>query len=86
MIFLLITSHLVWGCALVGFWSTGRLFATASFVLSGLYLALQLYAAAQLLLPALLIHPEDRNRGSQPGVLSVLGDSAAFVCLVASST
>jgi hypothetical protein len=63
MIFLLIASHLVWGCALIGFWSTGRLFATASLLWSGLYLALQLFAAAQLLLPALLIHPEERNRG-----------------------
>lgn len=63
MIFLLIASHMVWGCALIGFWSTGRLFATASLLWSGLYLALQLYAAAQLLLPALLIHPEERNRG-----------------------
>ncbi len=63
MIFLLIASHLVWGCALIGFWSTGRLFETASLLWSGLYLAFQLYAAAQLLLPALLIHPEDRNRG-----------------------
>ncbi len=63
MIFLLIASHLVWGLALIGFWSTGRLFETASLLWSGLYLAFQLYAAAQLLLPVLLIHPEDRNRG-----------------------
>ena len=63
MILLLIASHLVWGCSLIGFWSTGRLFETASLLWSGFYLALQLYAAAQLLLPALLIHPENRNRG-----------------------
>ena len=63
MIFLLIVSHLVWGCALIGFWSTGCLFEKASLLWSGLYLAFQLYVAAQLLLPALLFYPEDRNRG-----------------------
>jgi hypothetical protein len=63
MIFLLIASHLVWGCALVGFWSTGSLFETSSILWAGIYLALQLYTAAQLLLPALLLYPEDRSRG-----------------------
>lgn len=63
MILLLIASHLVWAFALVGFWSCGRLFESSSPLWSGLFLALQLYAAAQLLLPALLMHPEERNRG-----------------------
>ncbi len=63
MILLLIASHLTWAFVLVGFWSSGRLFETASPLWSGLFLALQLYAAAQLLLPALLMHPEERNRG-----------------------
>jgi len=63
MIFLLIASHLVWCCALFGLWSAGRLIGTVSPWWSGIFLALQLYTAAQLLLPALLIHPEDRNRG-----------------------
>lgn len=63
MILLLISSHLIWGCALVGFWSTGRLFENVSPLISGLFLAGQLYAAAQLLLPVLLMHPEDRSRG-----------------------
>jgi hypothetical protein len=63
MIFLLIGSHLVWACVLIGLWSAGRLFSTTSALWSWFFLAFQLYAAAQLLLPALLIHPEERNRG-----------------------
>jgi hypothetical protein len=63
MIFLLIASHLVWSCALFGLWSTGRLIETPSPLWTSLFLAVQLYTAAQLLLPALLIHPEERNRG-----------------------
>jgi hypothetical protein len=63
MIFLLIASHLVWSCALFGLWSAGGLIETATPWWSVTFLALQLYAAAQLLLPALLIQPEERNRG-----------------------
>jgi len=62
-ILLLIISHLVWAFALVGCWSSGRLFETVPPIWYGLFLAFQLYAAAQLLLPALLLHPEKRNRG-----------------------
>lgn len=62
MIFLLIISHLIWACALVGFWSVGRLFAGVSLAWSGIFLACQLYAAAQLLLPALMMAPQERNR------------------------
>ena len=63
MILLLIASHLVWSCAILGFWSTGSLIETAVPWWSAVFIALQLYAAAQLLLPALLLHPEERTRG-----------------------
>jgi hypothetical protein len=63
LIFLMISSHLLWSCAVFGLWALGRLIEPASPVWSGGFVALQLYAAAQLLLPALLLHPEKRNRG-----------------------
>lgn len=63
MIFLLLICHLVWGCALFGLWSTARLIAAPNLCWSGVLVALQLYAAAQLLLPALLLLPEERSRG-----------------------
>ncbi len=63
MIFVLMASHLLWSCAVFGLWSTGRLLEADSLWWSGLFIALQLYAAAQLLLPALLLHPEERSRG-----------------------
>lgn len=62
-ILLLVASHLVWSCAIIGLWSLGRLIEITSPFLSVLFVALQLYAAAQLLLPALLLRPEERNRG-----------------------
>lgn len=63
LILLLIGSHLLWSCALLGLWSGGRLIEAASPWLPAAFIALQLYAAAQLLLPALLLHPEERSRG-----------------------
>ena len=63
MILLLVVSHLLWSCAVFGLWSSGRLIETSSPWWSGGFIALQLYAAAQLLLPALLLHPEERSRG-----------------------
>ena len=62
-ILLLIASHLLWSIAVFGLWSTGRLIEATTPWWSGGFIALQLYAAAQLLLPALLLHPEQRNRG-----------------------
>ncbi len=63
MIFLLIISHLLWSCAVLGLWSIGRLIESDLSRWSAVFIALQLYAAAQLLLPALLLHPEERHRG-----------------------
>jgi hypothetical protein len=63
MIFLLIASHLLWSCTLLGLWAFGALFEGAGPWLAVGFMAFQLYAAAQLLLPALLLHPEERSRG-----------------------
>jgi hypothetical protein len=63
LILLLVASHLVWCCAVIGLWSTGQLISANFTLWSGVFLAVQLYAAAQLILPALLFHPEARNRG-----------------------
>jgi hypothetical protein len=63
MIFLLVASHLLWSCAVFGLWSTGRLIESGASWWSAFFIAVQLYAAAQLLLPVLLLHPEERNRG-----------------------
>jgi hypothetical protein len=62
-IFLLIASHLLWGCAALGLWSAGQLLEASLPWWSVAFVALQLYFASQLLLPALLLHPEDRSRG-----------------------
>jgi len=61
-ILLLIASHLLWSCAIFGLWAIASLSAAASPWFSAGFIALQLYAAAQLLLPALLLVPEKRNR------------------------
>ena len=63
MIFLLIACHLLWSCAVFGLWAFGSLFEGAGPWLAVGFIAFQLYAAAQLLLPALLLHPEERSRG-----------------------
>jgi len=63
LILLLIASHLLWSCAIFCLWSAGRLVEAAGPWWTAGFVALQLYAAAQLLLPALLLHPEERSRG-----------------------
>ncbi|MDT8441467.1 MAG: hypothetical protein RQ723_07385 [Desulfuromonadales bacterium] len=62
LLWLLVVSHLLWCGALLGLWAVGQLVTAPSRWLSALFIALQLYAAAQLLLPALLFHPEQRSR------------------------
>jgi hypothetical protein len=62
LISLLVCSHLVWACSVVGFWALGGLFDTSTLPGAIFFALLQLYAAAQLILPALLFHPEARNR------------------------
>lgn len=63
LIRILLSYHLLWGCALVVFWVVGQPINTATPCWSAVFVALQLYAAAQLLLPALVIQREDRTRG-----------------------
>ena len=62
LILLLTASHLLWSCASLALWSAGQQFATTTAGWSVVFIALQLFTAAQLLLPALLLHPEQRNR------------------------
>lgn len=62
MILLLIASHLLWSAAIFALWMSGRTLDTHLPWWSSAFIALQLYAAAQLLLPALLLHPEERHR------------------------
>jgi hypothetical protein len=63
LIFLLIASHLLWSAAIFALDWSGRLLETATPWWSGIFIALQLFAAAQLLLPALLLDSEARSRG-----------------------
>ena len=62
-ILLLCAGHLFWSCAIFILGVSGRLFESSLPWWSGAFIALQLYAAAQLLLPALRLHPETRTRG-----------------------
>lgn len=62
LILILIASHLLWSCALLGLWALGGLI-NATLWLSCGFIGLQLFSAAQLLLPALLLEPEIRSRG-----------------------
>lgn len=62
LILWLVASHLLWSCAVFGLRSGGQLINETTAWWSGGFIALQLFAAAQLLLPALLLHPEERNR------------------------
>lgn len=61
-ILLLIVGHLLWsGAIFILSLSSHRLEAGPAW--TAIFIGLQLYAAAQLLLPALLLHPEARRRG-----------------------
>lgn len=59
---LLFASHLVWSALLLACWAVGSLLPATSLFVALCFIALQLYAAAQLVLPALQFHPEKRNR------------------------
>lgn len=62
LIYLLAASHLLWSGSIYGLWLIVKGNGVALQLWSGGIIALQLYAAAQLLLPALLLHPEERTR------------------------
>lgn len=63
LILALIGSHLLWSGAIFTLWISGQQLDASNPWLSATFIAFQLFAAAQLLLPALLLHPEERNRG-----------------------
>ena len=63
LLLLLIASHLLWSGGIFALGWSGQLLANVGPGLVVAFIALQLYAAAQLLLPALLLHPEERSRG-----------------------
>ena len=63
LILLLVASHLLWSGAIFALGWSGRLLDPSRAWWNGTFIALQLFAAAQLLLPALLLTPEARSRG-----------------------
>lgn len=63
LIYILVGCHLLWCGVLYLLWGIGQSIESAHPLWSGLFLLLQLFTAAQLLLPVLLLHPEDRSRG-----------------------
>lgn len=62
LILLLITSHFLWSCAVFGLWSTDLVIENPSTLWTAGVIALQLFAATQMFLPALRFHPEARTR------------------------
>ena len=62
LILFLIASHLLWSGLVLLLWAVGQKMETALIWWSMGFIALQLFAAGQLLLPALLLHPEERSR------------------------
>jgi len=63
LIGLLIAGHVVWSFAVYALWQIGQLIEAADPLWSGIFAAVQIFAAAQLLLPVLLFKPEARTRG-----------------------
>jgi len=63
MILYLISGHLLWSGGLFCLWATGGLIETALPWWTLGFISLQLFAAAQLQLPTLILHPEERSRG-----------------------
>lgn len=61
-ILLLIVCHLLWSAAIFALELYGRTIVAPAPWISIVFIALQLFAASQLLLPALLLHPEERSR------------------------
>lgn len=63
LLLLLIGSWLLWSSAVAGLWLISRQLSSPSYWWSGVFILAQLYLAAQMLLPALLLEPEQRTRG-----------------------
>lgn len=62
MILLLVCSLLLWCTAVFGLWMSGSLLELAQPWWPGVFLAVQLFGAVQLLLPVLRMEPEQRSR------------------------
>ncbi|MEE4252592.1 MAG: hypothetical protein V2I50_00960 [Desulfuromusa sp.] len=60
---ILLGYHFLWCCTLIGLWAVAQPISTATPWWSAGFVALQLYIASQLLLPALRMQPEPRTRG-----------------------
>jgi hypothetical protein len=63
LLLLLICGWLLWSGAVAGLWFLGRQLSSPSDLWSAVFIFLQLYLAVQMLLPALLLEPEQRTRG-----------------------
>ena len=63
LIYLLAGSHLIWCLVIFLLWLVSQSIRDHVALWNGLFITLQLFFAAQLLLPALLLHPETRSRG-----------------------
>jgi len=62
LIALLFGCHVTWGALVILLWALGHLFPVSGPLWAAGFAAAQVYAAAQLILPALLLHPEQRSR------------------------
>ncbi len=62
LILWLLGGHLLWSCAVFGLLRGGQLVEVPAPWWSGGFIALQLFIAAQTLLPALMLQPEKRSR------------------------
>jgi len=63
LLLLLIGAWLLWSGAVAGLWLVSHQLAPQSFWWSAGFIFIQLYLAVQMLLPALLLEPEQRTRG-----------------------
>jgi len=63
LLLLLIGGWLLWSIAVAGLWLLGRQLSSPSYWWSAAFIFVQLYIAVQMLLPALLLEPEQRTRG-----------------------
>ena len=63
LLLMLIGAWFLWSGAIAGLWLISQQLAPLSFWWSAGFIFMQLYLAAQMLLPALLLEPEQRTRG-----------------------
>ncbi|MBD1401070.1 hypothetical protein [Pelovirga terrestris] len=63
LLILLIGGWFLWSGAVAGLWLLSRQLSSPSYWWSAAFIFVQLYLAVQMLLPALLLEPEQRTRG-----------------------